>query len=150
MLTLFDTDPGPLDLTPQFSKADPATAIEAAQSPGAKVTLNTVVARCLLMLARFPHGLTDAEAIEQYYKIFPDDVEAKGACGCSKVVARSWLLLKPNDYPGNKQGKNLNLIRRTEKTRVNRYTGRKNIVFEFIELPTAGQITEWRNIADER
>lgn len=148
MLTLFDKDPGPLDLTPQYSKADPPTAISAAQSQEAKTALTMVTARCLLLLASFTDGLTDAEAIENYCKRFPDDVAIKGICGCSKAVSRSWLLLKPNDYPGNKQAKNLNLIRRSDRTRINRYTGRKNVVFEFIEAPTVSQITEWRIVAD--
>lgn len=126
---------------------DPATAIEAATDEAVQLYVRRGTARLLLMLLEYPDGLTDDEAIDSYRSRYEEEWRSRGTIGFVRSVLRNWCLLKPNDDTRNHLHKNLELIHRTGQVRVNRYSARKNVVFNFIQPPTTLQIRDWERIA---
>jgi hypothetical protein len=147
-LPLFQS--GPAWAVPLSSPAnDPATAIAASQDENVREHVRRGTARCLLTLTQFPEGLTDDEAVDSYRLLYPDEYRARGIVGFVRSVLRNWCLLKPNDDTRNRLQRNLNLIHRTADERVNLYSGKKNVVFNFIQRPTDSQLAEWGRLANE-
>lgn len=141
---------GPAEAEPLSSpRNDPATAIAAAQDEQVQAHAKRGTARCLLVLLGRPDGLTDDEAVEGYSQAYPDEARARGVIGFVRSVLRNWCLLKPNDDTRNHLQKNLSLIHRTGEERVNPYSGRRNVVFNFIQPPNDTQREEWRRLANE-
>jgi len=141
---------GPAEAEPLCSPAnDPATALAAAEDERVQAYVRRGTARCLIVLLGHPLGLTDDEAVDGYAAAYPDEARARGTIGLVKSALRNWCLLKPNDDTRNRLQKNLNLIHRTGEERVNPYSGRRNVVFNFIEPPTDSQRAEWAVLANE-
>lgn len=147
MPLLFDLPSCVTQAAPRSFHNDPSTAKKAANSPAAKNAVVRGTARCLLLLAAHPEGLTDNEAIEGYLKRYPQEVAARGIVGCVRSVMRNWCMLKPNEDERNKRKENLDLIQPAPRTRVNPYTGLQNVVFEFKQMPTLHQIGEWQHVS---
>ena len=141
------------DLRPLSFGEDPPSAKQAARSPEARKAIVQGTACCLMLLSEHPMGLTDNEVIDAYAEAYPRSLAAKGRAGFVRMVIRNWCLCKPNGDTRQWKENNLNLIHQTEVVRINRYTGKPNVVFQFIEPPTEQQFTEWRRLAsgaDER
>lgn len=137
----------PAELKPPSFVGDPETAKMAARSAAARRSVVGGTARCLLLLVKAVDGLTDNEAIDNYFRAYPEEVESRGAVGTFRAAIRNWAMLKPNDDPRNHKKVNLNLIQQTGVTRINPWTYRPNIVFGFIIPPTPEQVAEWTRLA---
>lgn len=147
-----DLDGLPLfgEVQPPCSPAnDPPSALEAAASPEAQRALVKGVARCCVILLGNPDGLSDYEIVECYHRAYPEEVEARGIIGFVRMVTRNWCLLKPNDDTRNHKHENLAVIQRTDQYRINPHSNRRNVVFQFINPPTAQQRQEWGHLAEE-
>lgn len=140
---------GPAEAEPLSSPCnDPSTAVAASQDELVQAHVRRGTARCLLILLDHPHGLTDDEAVDSYFAAYPEEARARGTIGLVRSALRNWCLLKPNDDTRNRLQKNLNLICRTGDERANRYSGRRNVVFNFIDRPNDAQREEWRRLAN--